>query len=101
MSLIKTLNDKLKPVDIVEQAFDNVDKESEMRRIADHWKQELSEHPYEYGILGDGTISDRGERNIADKIGNDLEQLEYSPEEVDQMVPHIIDLLYKELSIVR
>lgn len=52
--------------------------EDEMRRLADHWKKE-----------GKGMSKDQ----LADAIGQDLEMLEYSPEEVDKMVPRVLKMI--------
>ncbi len=48
---------------------------NETARIVAHWK----EH-------GKG-MSDR---QLADAIGNDLEQLEYNPSEAAKLIPHIV-----------
>jgi hypothetical protein len=54
----------------------HADWRQEMDRIAAHWKEQ-----------GGDKMSDD---ELADAIGDDLEQLEYSPEEVADLVPAII-----------
>jgi hypothetical protein len=53
----------------------HTDVNSEVARLVDHWK----EH-------GKGMSDDQ----LADAIGNDLEQLEYSPQEVSSLVSKIV-----------
>ena len=65
----------MKLQDIKEGMSGHTDVNSEVARLVAHWK----EH-------GNG-MSDV---QLADAIGNDLEQLEYAPEEVQKLVPHII-----------
>jgi len=67
MGIIKELN---------EQANANV----EMKRIADHWSN----------VAGKRDMTDQ---QLNDAIGNDLEQLEYSPDQVEKMVPAIFDMI--------
>lgn len=91
MKLIKDINESIRPKDEFELAleeFDNADKEKEqeqtdsmdspsdeIERIINHWK---------------GKTKDMSEDQLRDAVGNDLEKLEYSPEEVEQYVPEIM-----------
>ena len=61
--------------DIKEGMSGHTDVNSEVSRLVAHWK----EH-------GKGMSDDQ----LADAIGNDLEQLEYAPNEVAKLVPHIV-----------
>lgn len=47
----------------------------EVKRIADHWREK-----------GKGMSKDK----LVDQIGNDLEMLEYSPDEVEKMIPQVL-----------
>lgn len=55
-----------------------VDADSEVKRIAAHWKEQ-----------GKGMSKD----DLINAIGNDLEQLEYSPEDVEKLVPRILKMV--------
>lgn len=70
MSLIKQLNEE-------------VNAKAEMQRIADHWKSVLTKR----------SVTDD---QLRDAVGNDLEQLEYDPEQVDQMVQTILHMIRSE-----
>jgi hypothetical protein len=70
MSLIKQLNEM-------------VNAESEMQRLADHWKQ----------VAAKRSMTDE---QLRDAVGNDLEQLEYSPEQVGKMVQTILHMIRSE-----
>lgn len=52
-----------------------VSQQPEMKRVGDHWKK-----------AGKSLSSDE----LREKIGHDLEMLEYNPEEVDAMIPWIV-----------
>ena len=67
------LND-LSDVNITE----TVDVNAEIEKIASHWR----EH-------GKGMSKD----DLADAVGNDLEQLEYSPQQVEKLVPRIVKMV--------
>lgn len=57
-----------------------VDAKAEAKRIADYWKEQAPK------------LSDDQLREL---VGNDLEQLEYTPAQVNVMVPKIIELIRK------
>ena len=82
MELIKSFNDKLKVKDPVELAFESVaDPSTDMARIAEHWREVRADIP------------DMGEEELRTNIGNDLEMLEYNPEEVEQMIPQVMKMV--------
>lgn len=68
MSLIKQIN---------EQANAN----EEMKRIAQHWR---------------GYRDKMSDPQLADAVGNDLEQLEYTPDQVEAMVPTILAMIKEQ-----
>lgn len=105
ITLIKQLNDSIGEIDPVKKALlelgdvpsdvgmddgttgDFVDGEpadvsvnvdDELQRIADYWKS-----------AGDALSDDE----LRDAVGNDLEQLEYSPEEVEQYLPQVLQMI--------
>lgn len=49
---------------------------NEVDRIVDHWKKDR------YDFMND--------KQLRDAVGDDLEQLEYSPEDIAKMVPQIL-----------
>lgn len=58
----------------------NLDTE-ELQRIADHWE-------------GEG--SDMDDDDLADEIGNELEMLEYSPEEISAGISKVMSMLGRD-----
>ncbi len=72
MSMIKLLNEI-------------ANAEEEMQRIADHWKTMIRNRP--------GAWTDD---KIREEVGNDLEMLEYSPEQVASMVQTIMHMIRSE-----
>lgn len=58
---------------------DHTNWKHEMDRIAAHWKEQ-----------GGKKMS---EDELADAIGNDLEQLDYSPDEIEEMLPAIVTMV--------
>ena len=82
MNLIKEMNEQLKVKDPVELAFESVaNPESDMVRIADHWRDVMAKKP------------NLSEEELQAGVGNDLEMLEYSPEEVDQMMTQVLNMV--------
>lgn len=73
MSLLKEMNDMA----VTQQQ--NV--RSEMQTLAKYW-------------IENG--SDMTDDEIREAIGNDLEQLEYTPEQVNEMVPHVMKMVRGE-----
>lgn len=67
MSLIKRLNE-------------SANAKAEMKRIADHWTD----------VTKNTKMTDK---QLMDVIGNDLEQLEYSPTQVDNMTTNIFNMI--------
>mgnify|MGYP005864231769 CR=1 FL=1 len=68
---------KLNDIKLTESgaSMDAVQRVREVKRMADHWKK-----------AGKGMSKDQ----LIDGMGDDLEQLEYSPEEVEKMVPMVL-----------
>jgi hypothetical protein len=60
-----------------------VNAEQEMKRLADHWKAVSQKRPMR-------------DSQLKDAIGNDLEMLEYSPEQVADMVQTILHMIRSE-----
>ena len=54
------------------------DVQMEMQTLADYWTE---------------NGADMSEDELMDAIGNDLEQLEYSPMHIQQMLPQIMDMV--------
>ena len=52
--------------------------EDDLARIVDHWREEGA---------------DMSDDELRDTIGNDLEMLEYSPEEAEPMIVHAMQML--------
>jgi len=63
---------------LIKQINEEANEQAEVQRIADHWKKYANKMT---------------DQQLADAIGNDLEQLEYTPEQVDKLVPHAIKLV--------
>jgi hypothetical protein len=62
--------------------YDSVDmNDDELQRIADHWEEEGS---------------DMEDDDLADAIGDDLEQLEYSPEEISAGIMKVMSMLGRD-----
>lgn len=62
--------------------YDNVElDDDELRRIADYCEQECA---------------DMSDDEVADKIGDDLEQLDYSPEEISAGINRVMDMLGRD-----
>ncbi len=96
ISLIKQLNESIREKDDYEKAleeagieFDLGDEGSEemdfqnggddeLSRIADHWREQGA---------------DMDDDQLRDAIGDDLEQLEYSPEEISTGIDKVMDML--------
>lgn len=102
ITLIKQLNDSIGEIDPVKKALlelgdvpsgvdvgddqfgseepadVSVNVDDELQRIADYWKS-----------AGDALSDDE----LRDAVGNDLEQLEYSPEEVEQYLPQVLQII--------
>ena len=57
---------------------------ADMKKLADQTKT--------YGSDDDGEVK-MFHQEIGDKLGDDLEMLEYSPEEIEQMVPKILKMM--------
>ena len=82
MKLIKSLNKQFTVKDPVELAFESVENsESEISRIAEYWRDMVNERP------------EMDEQELMAGIGDDLEQLEYSPEEINRMVPKVMRMV--------
>ncbi len=61
---------------LVEQGTERaVQRVREVKRLADHWRTK-----------GKGMSHD----DLVEKIGHDLEMLEYNPDEVEKMVPMVL-----------
>lgn len=95
MELIKSLNEQFKVKDPVELAFESVaNPESDMARIAEHWRGLLGRHPADFGMEHPDAEPDQmGQKQLVAGIGDDLEQLEYSPEDVNRMVPQVMRMV--------
>lgn len=103
INLIKELNEKVREKDEFEKALeeagiefdlgdgdteemeytnnneiDTAGVDPELERIADHWREEGA---------------DMSDEELRDAIGNDLEQLEYSPEEISDGIDKVMDLM--------
>lgn len=96
IDLIRAINDTLTEKDPFEKAleesgitlsdggantsmeFDLGDNNDELQRIADHWKEEGQ---------------DMSEDELRDAIGNDLEQLEYTPEQIASGISTVMSKL--------
>lgn len=59
------------------------DAEGDMQRLADHWR----------GVVTRRHLRDQ---ELKDEIGNDLEMLEYSPEQVAKMVQTVMHMIRSE-----
>lgn len=70
MELIKEINDMAAPM--------MPETQDEMKRLAEYWME---------------NGADMSEDELRDAIGNDLEQLEYTPDQVDQMIPVILQMV--------
>ena len=82
MNLIKEMNEKLKVKDPVELALESVaNPKGDMARIAEYWRDALKKKP------------DMSEEELQAGVGNDLEMLEYSPEEIDQMMTQVLNMV--------
>ena len=94
MELIKKLNEQFKVKDPVELAFESVaNPESDMARIAEYVIDFLTGKPEDFGISDLGTPDQMGEEQLRTMIGDDLEQLEYSPEDINRMVPQVMRMV--------
>lgn len=89
MSLIKAMNESISTLekDPVKEAVRMVENlrpspKEEMIRIADHWKVE-----------GKALQTDE----LGELIANDLEQLEYSPEEVNNLTLRVLKMIGRQL----
>lgn len=71
MSLLKSINEMA--------VLTTESVHSEMRRIASYWK--------EHG-------SDMSDNDLLDAIANDLEQLEYTPEQIDMLAPRVVEMIH-------
>lgn len=99
ISLIKELNESLRELDPFEKAlkeagieFDLGDggedetldfeagSDDELTRIADHWREEGA---------------DMSDDELRDAIGDELEQLEYSPEEISSGIDSVMSMLHR------
>lgn len=69
----------LKGVSLEEGMSQHTSAQAEMKKIANHYKK-----------LNGASMSDDV---LRDNIGDELEQLEYSPEEVEKMVPQIVAMI--------
>ncbi len=63
---------------LIKQINEQANAQAEVQRIADHWKQYANK------------MSDQ---QLADAVGNDLEQLEYTPDQVEKLVPVAVKLI--------
>ena len=70
MSLLKDVNEMA--------AMHQPNVKEEMHRIAEYWRK----HGY-----------DMDEAQVREAVAMDLEQLEYSPQQVEEMVPQIMQML--------
>lgn len=61
--------------DILVEVGDHVDVKHEVKRLADHWRKNKKS---------------MSKDELVDAIGHDLEMLEYSPEEVERVVPMVL-----------
>lgn len=83
MELIRKLNEQFKVKDPVELALESVaNPQRDMARIADYWREKI-----------EMDSTDPDEQMLIDAIGDDLEQLEYSPEDVERMVPQVMQMV--------
>lgn len=85
------------PGDNTEQYSDDQDysngKDDELQRIADYYKQS------DLAIKNDnaqGTHAEMGGNDLAEQIGNDLEQLGYTPEEVESGIEQVMQMLGRD-----
>lgn len=95
MSLIKSFNDTLKVKDPVELALESVaNPQRDIARIAEYWRDVIEGKPEDFGYNPQtGSLDQMGEEKLLASIGNDLEMLEYSPEEVNQMISQVMQMV--------
>lgn len=65
---------------LIKQINETVNTSKEMKRIADHWSS----------VANETKMSDQ---ELRDFIGDDLEHLEYTPEQIETMVDKIFDMV--------
>lgn len=70
MTLLKDINEMA--------ALGQPDVQDEMHRIADYWRENGQDMP---------------EEELRSSIAMDLEQLEYSPEQAEQLIPQVMQML--------
>lgn len=83
-SLIKKINESVRDTDPVDVAIAEADRKmtDELERIVNHYVEQCVED--------DCTVD---ENEIRELIATDLEMLEYSPSEVERVVPHMVTLV--------
>jgi len=67
-------------MNLIRQINEQANAKDEMERIALHWK---------------GYQAQMTDQQLFDAVGNDLEELEYTPEQVEKMVPAILGMIEK------
>jgi len=70
-----------KHMDLIKQLKEMVNANDDMQKIADQWSRNAHK------------LTDQ---ELFDIVGNDLEMLEYTPTQVADMVPIILDLIHKQ-----
>ncbi len=81
MELLKDINNSIKIKDPVELVLEEVNSsmaKRDVERLVKYWKENMK-----------GMSTDE----LREAIGDELEQLEYSPEEVEKMVPKILKMV--------
>lgn len=66
---------------LIKQLNEMMNAQNDMRKIADQWAR---------------TAHKLTDEDIVDVVGNDLEMLEYTPAEVEDMVPIVLGLIRKQ-----
>ncbi len=75
MQLLKDIDQATRPVDEVDKIIkEMMDPEQDLQRIVAHWKQEAEDLAW-------------SEEEWRSMLGHEFEQLEYDPEQVEQLVP--------------
>jgi len=65
-------------MELIKQLNEAAGEQQDVKRIVAHWKENKK---------------DRSDAEIQKIIGNELEQLEYSPEDIERILPQIIKLV--------
>ena len=68
-------------MNLIKQLNEMMNARSDMQKIADQWAR---------------TAHKMTDEDIVNVVGNDLEMLEYTPAEVEDMVPIVVGLIRKQ-----